>query len=233
MSPLLEVRGLCAGYGGTAVVRDLDLSIGPGDIVALLGPNGAGKTTTLLTIAGLLAPLGGTVEFAGAAGERRAHRLARAGLALVPDDRGLFPSLTVAEHLTVAAGRADRSSAAAKVVTWFPALEQLLDRRVGLLSGGEQQMLALAVALERSPSLLMVDELSLGLAPLVVQSFVPVLRQVVADTGCSILLVDQHATVALELAERAVVLSHGEVRLDGPTAALRDDPALLRDAYLG
>lgn len=233
MTTLLEVRGLRAGYGRTTVVRDLDLTVEPGEVVALLGPNGAGKTTTLLTIAGLLPQLGGSVRFGGAPDERRPQALARAGLALVPDDRGLFPSLTVAEHLTVGTDRAGRTAAVERVVGWFPALGVLLDRRVGLLSGGEQQMLALAVALEREPSLLMVDELSLGLAPLVVQSFVPVLRKVVAATGCGVLLVEQHATVALELASRAVVLSHGEVRLDEATARLRAEPGLLRDAYLG
>ena len=233
MTALLDVRGLRAGYGRTTVVRDLDLTVGAGEIVALLGPNGAGKTTTLLTVAGLLPVLGGTVEFAGAPGERRPQRLARAGLSLVPDDRGLFPSLTVAEHLMVSASRAGRTDAQARVVGWFPALEGLLDRRVGLLSGGEQQMLALAVALERGPSVLMIDELSLGLAPLVVQSFVPVLRQVADETGCGVLLVEQHATVALELAERAVVLAHGEVRISAPTEELRADPDRLRAAYLG
>ena len=233
MTALLEVRGLVAGYGRTAVVHGVDLEVAAGEVVALLGPNGAGKTTTLLTVAGLLAPLGGTVAFLGAPDERRPHRLARAGLALVPDDRGLFDSLTVAEHLSVGADRKDRVAAVDRVVGWFPPLAGLMDRRVGLLSGGEQQMLALAVALERAPSLLMVDELSLGLAPLVVRSLVPALRQAAEETGCGILLVEQHAHVALEVATRAYVMVHGNVVVESTTAALRDDPEVLTRAYLG
>ncbi len=233
MSALLQVDGLVAGYGRTAVVHGVDLQVDAGEVVALLGPNGAGKTTTLLAVAGLLPVMGGTVEFAGAPGERRPHRLARAGLSLVPDDRGLFDSLTVAEHLSVGVDRKDRARAVERVVEWFPPLAGLMERRVGLLSGGEQQMLALAVALERSPSLLMVDELSLGLAPLVVRSLVPSLQRAADQTGCGILLVEQHAHVALEAASRAYVMAHGTVVVESSTEALRADPDVLTRAYLG
>ena len=233
MTALLEVRGLVAGYDRTAVVPGVDLQVDAGEVVALLGPNGAGKTTTLLAVAGLLPVMEGTVEFSGAPGERRPHRLARAGLALVPDDRGLFDSLTVAEHLSVGTDRRDRSAAVDRLVGWFPPLAGLMDRRVGLLSGGEQQMLALGVALERSPSLLMVDELSLGLAPLVVRSLVPSLQRAAEETGCGILLVEQHAHVALEVASRAYVMVHGNVVVESPTDELRADPDVLTRAYLG
>jgi len=233
MTPLLEVRGLVAGYGRTEVVHGVDLRVGAGEVVALLGPNGAGKTTTLLAVAGLLPLTGGTVELFGDSGERRPHRLARAGLALVPDDRGLFDSLTVAEHLAVGTDRKDRAAAVDRTVEWFPPLEALMDRRVGLLSGGEQQMLALAVALERSPQLLMVDELSLGLAPLVVRSLVPSLQRAADETGCGILLVEQHAHVALEVASRAYVMAHGQVVVESSTEALAQDPEVLTRAYLG
>lgn len=233
MSALLKVDGLVAGYGRTAVVHGIDLRVDAGEVVALLGPNGAGKTTALLTVAGLLPVMDGTVEFSGAPGERKPHRLARAGLSLVPDDRGLFDSLTVAEHLSVGTNRKDRASAVGRVVEWFPPLAGLMDRRVGLLSGGEQQMLALAVALERSPSLLMVDELSLGLAPLVVRSLVPSLQRAADETGCGILLVEQHAHVALEVASRAYVMAHGNLVVESSTKALREDPDVLTSAYLG
>ena len=233
MTALLEVEGLHVGYGRTIVVRDVGLTVNAGEVVALLGPNGAGKTTTLMAIAGLLAPAEGTVRFKGALSDKRAHKLAHSGLAFVPDDRGLFPSLTVAEHLRVSAGRRSRHQAMEQVLSWFPALSGLLDRPVGKLSGGEQQMLALALAFETSPELLLIDELSLGLAPLVVQSLIPILQQVITATNCGVLLVEQHANVALELASRAVVMAHGEVKMSLPTAALRADPELLRTAYLG
>ncbi|MFM7068503.1 MAG: ABC transporter ATP-binding protein [Actinomycetes bacterium] len=233
MTPVLEVSGLVAGYGRTAVVHDLDLVVQRGEVVALLGPNGAGKTTTLLTVAGLLEPIAGSVAFGEGSGERRPHRLARAGVALVPDDRGLFDSLTVREHLQLGVPRRDRSAAVDRAVELFPVLEPITDRRVGLLSGGEQQMVALAVALDRSPSLLMIDELSLGLAPLVVRSLIPAIRTAAAATNCGVLLVEQHAHVALDLASRAYVMTRGRVCLEAPTSDLRADPTLLEQAYLG
>ena len=233
--PLLDVRGLVAGRAGVPAVRGMDLQVRPGEVVALLGPNGAGKTTTLLTVAGLLDPLAGRVEVLGRevtrGGMLVASRLARRGLALVPDDRSLFTSLTVGENLRVALGRG--RGGFGDVLQFFPALAPMLGRKASLLSGGEQQMLAIARALVRRPRLLLIDELSLGLAPIVVDGLMPVLRQVATATGCGVLLVEQHVDLALDVADRACVLSHGEPVLSGDAATLRRDRARLEEAYLG
>jgi branched-chain amino acid transport system ATP-binding protein len=231
---VLEVEGLSAGYGGLPVVRGLDLHVDRGEVVALLGPNGAGKTTTLLTISGLLAPSAGTIRFEGSDTRgTKAHRLARAGLVQVPDDRGLFPGLTVAEHFDIGMARRDRVAARERVLGWFPALEALMGRRAGLLSGGEQQMLALARVLLREPKLLMIDEMSLGLAPIVVEGLLPVVRSVAEDSGCGVLLVEQHAPMALEVADRAIMLNHGDVVASGSSAELAADWDTLLAGYLG
>ena len=171
---LVELRGLVAGYAGVAVVRDLSLRVDAGEVVALLGPNGAGKTTTLLTVSALLPPIAGEVVVLGepVGARTRPHRLARRGVAHVPEDRALFSQLSVRENLVI--GRARRQPVPLdQVLDYFPALEGLLDRQAGLLSGGEQQMLALARALVRRPRLLLVDEMSLGLAPVIVERLVP------------------------------------------------------------
>jgi branched-chain amino acid transport system ATP-binding protein len=234
VTPVLELVDLSAGYGQVPVVRGLDLEVGPGEVVALLGPNGAGKTTTLLTVSGLLSPMSGDVRFVGdSVVGRTPQRLARDGMAHVPDDRGLFPGLTVAEHLDLGGGRRTRTEARTRVLGWFPQLEPLLDRRAGLLSGGEQQMLALAQALLREPRLLMVDEMSLGLAPIVVEALLPIVRRIAAESGCGVLLVEQHAPMALEVADRAVVLSHGDVVAEGSADELRRDWDALLASYLG
>jgi branched-chain amino acid transport system ATP-binding protein len=223
----IEVSGLRAGYGTVTVVRDLSLSVEPGEIVALLGPNGAGKTTTLLTIAGLLPALGGSVSVLGAAADaKHPERMARRGLAFVTEDRSLFPGLTVRDHLRLAADDW------AQALRWFPRLEALLDRRAGLLSGGEQQMLAIGRALAAGPKMLLLDEMSLGLAPLVVEQLALTVRSVVDELGVGVLLVEQHVPVALRIADRAVVLRHGEGVLAAPASALRADPELLHAAYL-
>jgi branched-chain amino acid transport system ATP-binding protein len=235
--PVLELQDLCAGHGRAVVVRGLDLCVRAGEVVALLGPNGAGKTTTLLTVSGLLPTMGGTIKYLGHSTRgRRPQHLSADGMAHVPDDRGLFPGLTVAEHLDLATGRlgrAGRAAARARVVGWFPQLAPLLDRRAGLLSGGEQQMLALARALVREPRLLMVDEMSLGLAPIVVESLLPIVRQVAEESGCGVLLVEQHAPMALEVADHAVVLSHGDVVTAGSADELLGDREGLLASYLG
>ena len=232
--PVLRLDGLCAGYGTVPVVRDLTLTVHRGEVVALLGPNGAGKTTTLLTVSGLLAPLGGEITFLGRpAASRRPHRLALDGMVHVPDDRGLFPSLTVAEHLDLRLGRNARRGDHERALGWFPQLGSLMGRRAGLLSGGEQQMLALAQALLRGPQLLMIDEMSLGLAPIVVESLLPTVRRMADTSQCGVILVEQHASMALLVADRAVVLNHGDVVARGDADELRRDWDTLVASYLG
>jgi branched-chain amino acid transport system ATP-binding protein len=229
---LLEISEMSTGYGGVPVVRDLSLHVDEGEVVALLGPNGAGKTTTLLTTSAMNPVLKGEIKVLGQSIKgRRAHHLARGGLAHVPEDRSLFFQLTVRENLRLKAKRG--STELREVLEYFPALEPLMDRRAGLLSGGEQQMLAMARALTVKPKLLMVDEMSLGLAPIIVERLLPVLREIASKTGTGILLVEQHVHLALEVADRAYVLSHGNLVLEGTAAHLRENGHLLERSYLG
>lgn len=231
-SGVLEVEGLSAGYDRRAVLHDVALTVEPGEVVALLGANGAGKTTTLLAVSGLVDVLAGSVSFDGERIDRWApHRRARAGLAHVPEDRSLFPSMSVREHLRLGGRRS--GARPEEVYRWFPALEPLAGRAVGLLSGGEQQMLAVGRALMTRPRLLMVDELSLGLAPMVVSALLDSLRRIAADTGCGVLLVEQHVAMALRTADRGVVLERGRVVADAEADRLAGDPDLLRRSYLG
>jgi branched-chain amino acid transport system ATP-binding protein len=238
MSDLLSVRGLHAGYSQLEVVRELDIDVHPGEIVALLGANGAGKTTTLMTISGLLTAISGTVtilgEVTGRATYRRPERLARRGVAHVPEGRAIFNSLTVAENLRLAIrGRQGHGDAVDRVGSYFPELIPIMKRRAGLLSGGEQQMLALARALVTSPKLLMVDEMSLGLAPVIVARILPPLRRLADETGCGVLLVEQHVHQALKIADRGYVLAHGDLIAQGAAAELMTNQALLQAGYLG
>src|SRR3954452_1982881 len=230
--PVLSIAGLSAGYNGSTVLRNLDLEVGEGEVVALLGPNGAGKTTTLRAVSGIVRPLAGSIEALGAdVGRTSPYRIARRGVAHVAEGRSVFFGLTVAEHFRL--GHRGERLDAQHAYEYFPALRELRDRRAQLLSGGEQQMLALGRALARRPRLLLVDELSLGLAPVVVERVLPVVRRYATETGAGVLLVEQHVELALEVADRGYVLARGEVVLERDAAALRDDRGLLVSSYLG
>jgi branched-chain amino acid transport system ATP-binding protein len=233
MSAALELRGICAGYRGRAVIWDVGLTVGAGEVVALLGANGAGKTTALLTASGLLTPIAGEVTFLGerVATGTRAFRTARLGLAHVPQDRALFPRLTVSQHLQLPRGYV--RDAHDRALSLFPALKALGSRRAGLLSGGEQQMVAVARALVSRPKVLIVDEMSLGLAPLVVAELLSAVRKLADDEGMAVLLVEQHVDLALQTADRAYVMSNGRIRLSGPAAEVQAHMEQIESSYLG
>jgi ABC-type branched-subunit amino acid transport system ATPase component len=222
---VLEATGLQAGYGSTTVVRDCDLRIGAGEVVALIGPNGAGKTTTLMTLAGALDPLSGQVRMHGAVTTAPLHRRARSGLALVTEQRAVLMKLSVAENFAVARVSVDRA------VAEFPELSEHLDRRVGALSGGQQQMVALARALASSPTVLLADELSLGLAPLVVDRLLSAVRSA-ADAGLGVLLVEQHVRKVMTIADRVLVMRRGRIELSGTAAELHDQIEAIQASYL-
>ena len=225
MSTVLETRDVHAGYGRVTVVRDLNLRVQSGEVVALLGRNGAGKTTALLTLAGAIRPLSGEVRFLGQPDGSSLGGRARRGLGLMTDDRSVFFGLSVSENLRLARGTAD-------VLPLFPELARLLDRPAGLLSGGEQQMLGLATVLSREPKLLLIDELSFGLAPRIVQRLMKAVRRA-ADTGTAVVLVEQFARLALDVADRAYVLVNGRVESEGTTDELRANIGELESNYLG
>ena len=221
--------------GGRAVVRDVSVEIAEGQVTALLGPNGAGKSTLVLAVGGVLRPKAGAVllDDADLSG-RRPERIRQAGVAIVPEGRRLLPDLTVEDNLRVASyalTKAQAQSGRDRVLELFPQLSQRLTATARTLSGGEQQMVVLAQALIGAPRYLLIDELSLGLAPVVVSRLIPVIAAV-AESGAGILLIEQFATVALGLAHRAHIMEGGRIRFSGLASELRDNPARLRSAYL-
>jgi branched-chain amino acid transport system ATP-binding protein len=232
---LLEVRGLEVHYGGIRAVKGIDLAVGEGELVCLIGANGAGKTSALKAICGLHAR-GGRVTYAGQALEGLpVYELPRRGLVMVPEGRGVFPQLTVEENLAMGAyARNDKKRVAEDVARQYESFPRLRERRTqtaGTLSGGEQQMLAIGRALMSRPKLLLLDEPSMGLAPLMVAKIFDIVREVAAR-GMTILLVEQNARLALELAHRGYVMESGSITLAGAARTLLADPKV-REAYLG
>ena len=229
----LDVRNLTSGYDGVPVVRNVSLHVDSGEMVALLGPTGAGKTTILSTIAGLLKPISGEVDVLGEPTMNMApHALVKRGLGLLPEDRGIFFQLTVAENLRLN-DRSKGKISTDQIFEYFPALKPLVRRKSGLLSGGEQQMLALGCKLLADPKVLMVDEMSMGLAPIIFNRLLPILSTIASTSGVGVLLVEQHIHAALRSADRAYILSHGEVVMSGSTEELRSNQDLLEASYLG
>jgi branched-chain amino acid transport system ATP-binding protein len=233
---VLEVTGLHVAYGGIQAVRSITFHVNQGELVALIGANGAGKTSTLKAIARVIDTVGGDVHFCGEKIDRIApHDIIRKGIALVPEGRGVFPRLSVAENLAMGAFiRDDKAEIAidlAKVYGYFPRLKERESQLAGTLSGGEQQMLAIGRALMSRPKLLLLDEPSMGLAPIMVQKIFAVVRAVAAD-GMTTLLIEQNAKLALQVSQRAYVMESGEITLHGDSADLLEDPKV-RAAYLG
>ena len=235
MTTLLHVAGLRAGYGRIDVLHGIDLDVADGGITALLGANGAGKTTTLRAILGAVRR-SGEIRFAGEQiGAQRTDRIARRGVALVPDGRGTFRQMSVEENLRLGAYTrpgAELQAGLERVFGYFPKLRERFRQQAGTLSGGEQQMLAIARALLLRPRLLILDEPSFGLAPLIVREIFGIMRTVRETEGVSVLLVEQNAALALDLADQAYLLETGRVVRAGPASDLRADDAIRR-SYLG
>ena len=233
---LLALEKLEVAYGGIRAVKGIDLTVESGETVCLIGANGAGKTTTLRAITGLVRAAAGHIRYGGDdIGKLRVHEIAQRGIALVPEGRGVFPQLTIEENLAMGAyARKDRAAVRADLAHAFELFLRLAERRkqtAGTLSGGEQQMLAIARALMSRPKLLLLDEPSMGLAPLMVEKIFEVIRTIAAQ-GVTLLLVEQNARLALESSDRGYVLDGGLVTLSGPAKSLLDDPRV-REAYLG
>ena len=233
---LLSLQQLQVSYGGIRAVKGIDLEVGAGELVCLIGANGAGKTTTLKAITGIVRAAGGRIVYDGEdISARRVHEIARKGLAMVPEGRGVFAQLTIQENLSMGAyARNDRAAIQAdveRVFTLFPRLKERRTQTAGTLSGGEQQMLAMARALMSRPKLLLLDEPSMGLAPLMVERIFEVVRTI-ASEGVTLLLVEQNARLALEASHRGYVLDGGLVTISGESKALLTDPRV-REAYLG
>jgi len=233
---LLEVENLSVFYGSIEALRGVSLRVDEGEVVTLIGANGAGKSTTLRTISGLIEPKRGSIQFAGQAIQGWApHRVVKSGLVQVPEGREIFANLTVDENLQLAAFlRKDKAAIRAdreRALDLFPRVRERLRQQAGTLSGGEQQMLAIARALVARPKLLMLDEPSLGLAPQLVRSIFQVIREINRE-GTTILLVEQNANMALQVANRAYVIEVGKIRMEGPAAQLAASDEV-RKAYLG
>jgi len=228
--PVLACQGLGVGYGKLTVARDITFTLERKKVLAILGPNGAGKTTLLMTLAGFLPPRAGTITLNGEPVKGSSpRRMNQAGMILIPDFRALFTELTPIQNLKLAAPRgADLDP----VLELFPALQRREKLRVGELSGGEQQMLAIARALVQSPKLLLIDEMSMGLAPIAVESLMPVIRRVADEHGASVVMVEQHVHLALEVADEAIVMVHGSVVLTGSAHDLRNDTSAVESAYM-
>ena len=234
-APMLEVEGLAAGYGLTRVLEGLSLHVGPGEVVAVLGSNGAGKTTLNMVLSGLLRPRAGRVVFEGRdiTGESPAEIMER-GLIQVPEGRRIFPNLSVRENLELGSyrrARVNRARNIERVFETFPRLRERMRQAAGTLSGGEQQMLAIGRGMMAEPRLLILDEPSLGLSPLLVEEMFALIRRLHAE-GLSIMLVEQNVAQSLDIADRAYVLENGTIALSGPAAQVREDPQLKR-TYLG
>jgi branched-chain amino acid transport system ATP-binding protein len=233
--PILAVSGLRAGYGTTEILRGIDLIVGHGEIIAVLGSNGAGKSTLNRTISGVVRPWDGVIRFAGVAIEReRPAAIVARGLIHVPEGRRIFPNMTVRENLDLGAyrrARAHRKRNRARVFSIFPRLAERQSQHAGTLSGGEQQMLAIGRGLMAEPELLILDEPSLGLSPVLVEELFSLIKSINAD-GTALLLVEQNVVQSLEVAGRAYILDNGTFTLEGRAADLRTDPNLKR-AYFG
>jgi branched-chain amino acid transport system ATP-binding protein len=231
----LKVNGLTVHRGGRPVVRNVDIEIPAGEVTALLGPNGAGKSSLVLAVGGILRPEAGSIEvgdrnYAG----KRPERIRRAGVAIVPEGRRLLPELTVEDNIRVATYTLPRNQAQAgraRALELFPELEKRLDAPARALSGGEQQMVVLAQALVSEPKYVVIDELSLGLAPVIVNRLIPTIREI-AESGIGVLLIEQFVTVALGLANRAHIMEGGRIQFSGLAKELREKPELLHTAYL-
>jgi branched-chain amino acid transport system ATP-binding protein len=235
-APLLQVAGLKVAYGGIEAVRQVDLVLDPGEFVGIIGSNGAGKSSMLRAITGVVAPAAGTITFAGEdITGLPSHRIVARGMAMVPEGRQIFADQTVEDNLVLGAylrtGTSDVAADTARVLGLFPVLRERLTQVAGSLSGGEQQMLAIARGLLSRPKLLVVDELSLGLAPKILDLLFPVLIDLNRE-GLSILLVEQMASYALQVTHRTYVMENGRILMQGRSAALANDPRVL-DAYLG
>ncbi|HSD19888.1 MAG TPA: ABC transporter ATP-binding protein [Anaeromyxobacter sp.] len=236
-SPLLETRGLRVKYGNVEALHGIDITVRQGEIVCILGANGAGKSTTLRAISGLLRPSGGEIRYDGKpATGIPAHERVRLGIAQSPEGRRIFGTLTVRENLVLGAFTRSDAAEIAETATWiyrlFPILEKRRDQLAGTLSGGEQQMLAIGRALMAKPRVLLLDEPSLGLAPLLVKAIFQTIREINQTTGATVVLVEQNARAALKLAHRGYVMEVGRIVLEGRAQALIEDPTV-QNAYLG